>query len=328
MSNNNRNPRRIGVAVLGAAAAALIGAGSAHADTNFQISIDGYDLFPTADNDSVASSQLGDMAIAMDNGVAHAQGLGSFAFADGSTTNIATAGADGNFDSAWAIGSLNSDLNADTIALAGNGGDFDTALAFNEGGALAGQGELVGPGVNNDFDTAVGNGTGNIASATNGSFDTVFNPPLSAAADPAAATTPAADVGPLQLLFGDSGFNSWTPAADASLLSSDPTLAATLDTSVENFLTLAYSGQDAPLSTFVDTFDPSAFSGTPQLLFDGCAYGCSTFPLDPTGDFALGLDYTAFASGLDPVWEPTIALAETILTAPLVLLSLPFLGAA
>jgi hypothetical protein len=328
MSNNKRNRRRIGIAVLGAAAAALIGAGSAHAD-DFQISIDGFDLLPTAGNTATAFSTFGDMAIASGVGAeANANdGLGDIAISSGADAeansnegigNIADAtGSDAHavtlstsasiFDSSWASGT-------NTLAESGNG-TVDTAVATGtDSEALAGGGS---------FDTAIAS-AGKVAEATGSSGLFVVEP---AAADPAAATA-APDVGPLQLLFGDSGINTWTPAADASLLSSDPTLAATLDTSVDNFLTLAYDGQDVPLSTWVDTFDPSAFSGIPHLLFDGCAYACSTFPLDPTGDFALGLDYTAFASGLDPVWEPTIALAETIVTAPLVLLSLPFLAAA
>jgi hypothetical protein len=45
---------------------------------------------------------------------------------------------------------------------------------------------------------------------------------------------------PFEDLFGDTGINAWTPAADASLLSSDPTEAANLDASVENFLADAH----------------------------------------------------------------------------------------
>lgn len=40
---------------------------------------------------------------------------------------------------------------------------------------------------------------------------------------------------PFQALFGDTGINTWTVSADNSLATSDPTLAANFDTSVDNF---------------------------------------------------------------------------------------------
>jgi len=141
---------------------------------------------------------------------------------------------------------------------------------------------------------------------------------------------------PFEDLFGPAGVNTWTVSADNSLATSDPTLAANLDASVDNFETLAYSsaGSDAPFSGITDAFDPSAFTPVPYV-FDNCVVACPTFPLDSTGDVALGLDYSIFASGLGPTLDPLISdlgplldIPEEILFAPLFLLVFPFLAAA
>jgi hypothetical protein len=113
------------------------------------------------------------------------------------------------------------------------------------------------------------------------------------------------DIDPFQDLFGATGVNSWTPAADSYLASIDPTgaLAGNLDTSVDKFVTVAappyFYGPDLVFSSLVDGNDPSAFS-IPIPMVDFLV------PLTPTGDFALGLDYTLFASGLAPVVDPLI----------------------
>src|SRR5271167_4666870 len=125
------------------------------------------------------------------------------------------------------------------------------------------------------------------------------------------ANAPAAradtDLDPFQDLFGDTGINTWTPSADSFLASIDPTnaLAGNLDTSVDNFLTLADSsyGPDVPFSELAYAIDPNAFNPDAGFLFNSCV-GCDIIPLDPTGDFALGLDYTVFASGLAPTLDP------------------------
>jgi hypothetical protein len=109
----------------------------------------------------------------------------------------------------------------------------------------------------------------------------------------AEADTPA----PFEELFGDTGINTWTPAADASLFSSDPALAGSLDTSVENFLAgVIYApglpDGDAPFSYLAEQLDPGAFSGYFGFGIDGGV------PQDALGDFAVGLDYTLFASGI------------------------------
>jgi hypothetical protein len=122
------------------------------------------------------------------------------------------------------------------------------------------------------------------------------------------ANTPAAradtEPDPLEDLFGTAGINSWTPSADASLISSDPTLAGNWDTSVDNFL-LNIGNQEDPFSIIAYRLDPSAFSHDPAafgyFLDDG-------LPVNATGDFALGLDWTLFDSGIGATLDPIIYL--------------------
>jgi hypothetical protein len=94
---------------------------------------------------------------------------------------------------------------------------------------------------------------------------------------------------PFQLLFGDTGINSWTPGVDGYLDSNDPTLAADLDTSLDSFL--ASSG-DHPFTELTVLLDLSAFGA------DG--------PDSGLGDLAVGLDYSLFASGLAPIVDPIL----------------------
>jgi hypothetical protein len=135
------------------------------------------------------------------------------------------------------------------------------------------------------------------------------------------------DHDPFQDLFGDTGFNSWTPAADSYLNSIDPTLAENLDPthvvgpplpgslgsgpSVDWFLQTLNTDND-PFSTLVYglevnqglvPMDQVAFSYDPTSLF---YLGYGGVPLNGLGDFALGLDYTIFASGLAPTLDPVI----------------------
>jgi hypothetical protein len=125
-----------------------------------------------------------------------------------------------------------------------------------------------------------------------------------------------ADIDPFQDLFGDTGINAWTPAADSFLASIDPTgtLAANMDASVDGFETLANTsqGDDAALSILAYQTDPGAFSNVPDFsywLFGSCGgvfLACDFFPADANGDFAWGLDYTLFASGLSQTVDPLI----------------------
>jgi hypothetical protein len=114
-----------------------------------------------------------------------------------------------------------------------------------------------------------------------------------------------ADLDPFEDLFGTAGINSWTPSADGYLASIDPTnaLAANLDTSVDNFVTVAgppyFYGPDLVFSSLAYGSDPNAFDiPIPMVEF--------LIPTDATGDVALGLDYMLFASGLAPVVDPLI----------------------
>jgi hypothetical protein len=105
--------------------------------------------------------------------------------------------------------------------------------------------------------------------------------------------------GPFEDLFGNIGTNSWTASADSSLLSSDPTLAGSLDTSVDNFLASVpvspnFPEGDDPFSFYTWELDPSAFS--PDAFY-GPLEG-NGLPDNAIGDFAVALDYTLFASGI------------------------------
>jgi hypothetical protein len=114
---------------------------------------------------------------------------------------------------------------------------------------------------------------------------------------------------PFEELFGTAGINSWTASADSFLNSSDPALAANLGTSVDNFEAAAYGlVQDVdPISELVYQLDPNSFTPPDAgFLFETCFIACPTFPLDSTGDAALGLDYSIFASGLGPTLDPLI----------------------
>jgi hypothetical protein len=100
---------------------------------------------------------------------------------------------------------------------------------------------------------------------------------------------------PFEDLFGTAGVNTWTPAADASLVSSDPGIAGSLDTSVDNFLTdvpisTQFPDGDDPFSFITWELDPSTFTADPTLA--------GGLPDDAIGDSAVALDYTLFASGL------------------------------
>jgi hypothetical protein len=117
------------------------------------------------------------------------------------------------------------------------------------------------------------------------------------------ANAPAAradtDLDPFEDLFGIAG-NSWTASTDSSLLSSDPTLAGSLDASVDNFLAAVplsanFPDGDDPFSFLVWSFDPSAFS--PDAFYGPLLDG-NGLPDNAIADSAVALDYTLFASGI------------------------------
>jgi len=132
---------------------------------------------------------------------------------------------------------------------------------------------------------------------------------------------------PLEDLFGTAGINSWTPSADASLLSSDPSLAGSLDASVDNFLANVDGtvdggiNQDDPLSNLVFEFDPTSFSldGYYTSPADG------GLPVDSLGDLAVGLDYTLFTAGVPEVGTGVDDLIQIPYDIGLALISLPLL---
>lgn len=138
MKRTTRIGRLAGLAVgLGIGAALAATPGTARAD-DFQISIDGKDLFPVAGNTAMATSGTGDIAIAMGDGATASatNGTGDYALADGAGT-LADSGF-GNDDHASAIG--------DGSMAAGGYGNSDSAVAIDTGtggGALAGGGSLL-----------------------------------------------------------------------------------------------------------------------------------------------------------------------------------------
>jgi hypothetical protein len=113
---------------------------------------------------------------------------------------------------------------------------------------------------------------------------------------------------PFEDLFGNSGINTWTTSADSFLASNDPTLAANLDTSVDNFL-FNFGNQVEPFSTIAYRLDPNLPLDQLPFSVDPAGFGYfldSGVPLNATGDFALGLDYTLYASGIGATLDPII----------------------
>jgi hypothetical protein len=128
----------------------------ASADTDFQISIDGHDLFPTVDNSAQATSGSGDIAIAYgDNSYADAEGgTGDFAEAIG-TSSDAEAGGSGsvgasNFDSAIDIGN-NVGSTHGAFALYG---DNNTAIVEAPDSYAASGGDLFNPSITGSDNTS------------------------------------------------------------------------------------------------------------------------------------------------------------------------------
>jgi hypothetical protein len=97
---------------------------------------------------------------------------------------------------------------------------------------------------------------------------------------------------PFQLLFGDSGINTWTPTADAYLDTNDPTLASDFDASATDFeggFGVDQLDSSVTFTLLASALDPSAFTAAPFL---------GGLPDNAIGDLAVGTDYTLFASGL------------------------------
>jgi hypothetical protein len=178
---NARGFARFGVLAVGLGIGAAVAStpGVAWAD-DFQISIDGMDLFPELGNTAFAKSGIGDIAIAYGNN-AYATawgGTGDFALASGSQAYAAAGGQTGDTgaddDTAIDIGNR-SDIsvgaaagNADTVgATDGGTGSGDTAINIGNdtglySGVFAGAGGIFGATGNGNDDTAiaVGNNSG------------------------------------------------------------------------------------------------------------------------------------------------------------------------
>lgn len=116
---------------------------------------------------------------------------------------------------------------------------------------------------------------------------------LGGTAPPADADTDS-DLDPLALLYGDTGFNSWTTAADTDLANLSPTLTADLTTTVDDFnaanVEPDLSPVSDPISLGLYSIDPTAFSADPSL---------GGLPDNGIGDLAVGLDYGLFSAETD-----------------------------
>ena len=116
---------------------------SAPADTasspeDIQISIDGTDLFSTADNEATATSGQGDIAIAIGDGASATAngGTGDYAFADGTDTIAKITGGDYNIAELYApSGTVGSVADAGTKGTAA--GDYDLVIIVGIDGATA-----------------------------------------------------------------------------------------------------------------------------------------------------------------------------------------------
>jgi hypothetical protein len=122
---------------------------------------------------------------------------------------------------------------------------------------------------------------------------------------PLAGADTGTDLDPLAQLYGDTGFNSWTTAADTDLAAVSPTLTADFTTSVDSFdfdnVQPDLSPVSDPISLGLYSVDPSAFSADPAL---------GGLPDNGIGDLAVGLDYGLFSAegDLEQVFGPLITL--------------------
>jgi hypothetical protein len=173
---NSRGVARLGMLAVGLGIGAAVAStpGVARAD-DFQISIDGMDLFPTVGNTATAFSGSGDIAIAFGNGASASAvgGTGDFALASGSGADALAGGVTSDTgadnDTAIDIGNNTSPNNAEG-AWAGNSdlagatdggtGSGDTAIDIGnnsglEDGAFAGAGGVSLLSGNGNGDTAI-----------------------------------------------------------------------------------------------------------------------------------------------------------------------------
>ena len=171
---NTRRVARLGMLAIGLGVGAAVACtpGLASADTlDFQISIDGQDLFPTTDNLATASTEagsLGNIAIAFGDGAqaSTGDGTGQFAFANGTNAVAATGG---NNDTAIDIGN---NSGSGEFALAGTGNNDFSFVDADNSSAYSG-GDLLDPNLPGNNDVAIvldpfGAGGDNVVSGIDG----------------------------------------------------------------------------------------------------------------------------------------------------------------
>lgn len=95
-------------------------------------------------------------------------------------------------------------------------------------------------------------------------------------------------------------------------MSSDPSLATSLDTTVDNFLMAIVGTGDDPFSTLVYEADPSAFTSTIGTNSLGDVVG-DLIPLNTAGDIAAGLDLVGYSVGLDYFGNPWTSPGKSLL---------------
>jgi hypothetical protein len=126
---------------------------------------------------------------------------------------------------------------------------------------------------------------------------------------PSAGADTGTDLDPFADLYGDTGLNSWTTTADTDLAALSPTLASDLVTSADNFQAGFDTYFGAVTFTYLaDYLDPSAFSANPDGI---------PIPDNAIGDFATGLDYTLFASGLGSLDTDVLILLGPLFVDPI-----------
>jgi hypothetical protein len=130
-------------------------------------------------------------------------------------------------------------------------------------------------------------------------------------------TAPAAgadttDLNPFEDLFGTTGFGAWTPAVDNLLATQDPSLAATLDTHVDAFLTAVAGGADVdPIEDVVATQTggaPGTVPGELALGWDAALYSYSP-------NLAATLD-SIFDGAIPGAGAASVATAAATTTVP------------
>jgi hypothetical protein len=181
---NARGLARLGMLGVGLGIGAAVGSAPGVAladDLDIQISIDGFDLLPTANNSATATSGMGDFAVAVGNGAnaTATVGFGDFAEADGTDALATAGGASGsNFDSA--IDMANNTIPNGAFAVVGSD---DIADVFGDNGAARAGGLLSNTALTGNNDIAYflnPFGTGGAALATSSvttsaNFDFVAN---------------------------------------------------------------------------------------------------------------------------------------------------------